>query len=567
MLVAEYNDFVGRSDQSEGHVHSERLDIAIYGLAAELGSLVSALKKRLLGESGKERWNQPNEEIAEELGDVLWYCFSLASIANPHAKVNIFTSDIANLKKEISGTGSQAKLVQRGLDQSKRAEFLKKAELLPRTKDMHFEDYQRLAFLTARTDKQVLVEVCLAVLWQLGAELFRVKLPPSEREINRQVADRPINRILGEIAWHVAAVASVYNLKLSDVAEANMQKVMYRLSPGDPTPLHDEKFPVTQQFPRRFEISFITVAKGRSRMYMNGRQLGSELTDNAYDEDGYRFHDVMHLANVAKLGWSPVLRGLMGRKRRRNPRVDEVEDGARAIIVEEAIVKVIHSEGLRVARMRNPEADVSRLQLFPNKDDITFRFLKLIHEFARGLEVFENRYWEWESGILDGYQVFQHLREEEQGTVTIDLDARTLHFRPEVFVEVQGVVDGIGSAVISRKAYTGITRDKLAKLNLLSPEEIGNAPSAELSLWIAQVISLKKAILQALAIEPLEKHLRMLRITLVGQNKVSVKATGLVQQQMWKRGIITVKTTVSLGITDVSCSALTISDPRDAVKK
>lgn len=566
MLVAEYNDFVERSDQSKGRDQSARLDIAIYGLAAELGSLVSALKKRLLAESGKERWNESNEEITEELGDVLWYCFSLASIANTDGKVNIFTTDIANLKKDISGASSQSKLVQRALDRTKRETFLKRSAKFPRTKDMHFEDYQKLAFLTARTDRKVLVEVCLAVLWQLGAELFRLKLPPSEREINRQVADRPLNQVLGEVAWHVAALASVYKLKLSDVAKYNIEKVSYRLTPGEPTPLHDESFPTGQRFPRKFEIAVVTIAKGRSRMYLNGRQLGNDLTDNAYDEDGYRFHDVMHLANIAKLGWSPVLRGLMGRKRRKDPKTDEVEDGARAIIVEEAIVKMIHSEGMRLARMREPNASVSSLRLFQHKEDITFRFLKLIHEFSRGLEVFKNRYWEWESAILDGYGVFQRLRREEQGTVIVDLAMRSISFRPEVFVDLQGVIDGIGSAAVCADEYSDVTESTLGALSILTPEEAECAPKEDLPLWVARVVCIKRAILQALALDPSDKNLRLLRIILTDGNRVSTKGAGLVQQEIWRRGIINIKATVSVGA-DVSCTALTISDPRDAVKK
>jgi hypothetical protein len=51
-------------------------------------------------------------------------------------------------------------------------------------------------------------------------------------------------------------------------------------------------------------------------MYFGGKPLGDDLTDNAYVDDGYRFHDVIHLALIAHLGWSPVVRGLMRRKRK-----------------------------------------------------------------------------------------------------------------------------------------------------------------------------------------------------------------------------------------------------------
>ena len=103
-------------------------------------------------------------------------------------------------------------------------------------------------------------------------------------------------------------------------------------------------------------------------MYLNGRQLGDDLTDNTYDEDGYRFHDVLHLANVAHLSWSPVMRSLMKLKRKddRNPLLDVVEDGARAKIVEEAILKVVHSEGSEIAEIVHPELAMCDRPLFPD---------------------------------------------------------------------------------------------------------------------------------------------------------------------------------------------------------
>lgn len=563
MLVVDYNNFVQRSDQAAGRPNPERLDIAIYGLASELGALIAAFKKRLLGESGSEKWNQPNEEIVEELGDVLWYAFSLAQSANQDGQVNIFTNDIANLKKELSGDSKNSELVLRALDTSKRDLFLKRAAALPRTNAMHFEDYQTLAFLTARTDKKVLVEVCLAVLWQLGAELFRHKLPASEKAINRQVADRPINQVLGEIAWHLAALASIYKLKLSTIAGRNVEKVTFRLEPGAPTPLHDHGFPKSQQFPRRFEIAFITVGKGRSRMYMDGRQLGSELTDNAYDEDGYRFHDIMHLANVSKLGWSPVLRSLMARKRKRDPKVDEVEDGARAAIVEEAIVKAIHSEGVRMARLRHPTTKLGELDLFCTRDDVTFRFLKFIHGFVDGLEVARNKYWEWEAAILDGYRVFRALRLEEQGTIEIDLDARSMKFRPEVFIDLHGATSGIGSAVVRSSDYKDLTRRDLRRVAMITTHEVERAPDRDVGAWLARIVAVKRAILETLSIPPTNQNLRLLSTTMLDDKRISVKALGRVRTVVWSKGIINFKTTVASSGDLVTCTALAVSDAKD----
>ncbi|MFX5743284.1 pyrophosphatase, partial [Acinetobacter baumannii] len=58
--------------------------------------------------------------------------------------------------------------------------------------------------------------------------------------------------------------------------------------------------------------------------------VGDRLTDNAAEPDDYRFHDVFHYAYIAVLGWSPVIRSLLRLKRKSVPKIDEVDDGARA---------------------------------------------------------------------------------------------------------------------------------------------------------------------------------------------------------------------------------------------
>lgn len=432
MLVSAYDSFVQRTDQSLALPLQDQMEIAAYGVVSEIGSVISAVKKRLLTNAGRSAWNVPDADIVEELGDVIWYCFALARQANPDRPVNIFAADIANLKRELGSPGARAERFRGVLDPSKRELFLSAAEQFPRkTRDMTFQDYQTVAFLTARTTDRVLAEVCLVVLQQLGAELLRRGLPQIERELNDVVADRPINNILGEMAWHISALASLYGLSLGHIAEANVAKVSDRWDRTIRTPLHDADSPASEMLPRRFEVAFVTSAPGRSKMYLDGRQLGDELSDNAYDDDGYRFHDVMHLANAAKLGWSPVLRALMKRKRKSRPATDEVEDGARAQIVEEAVIKAIHAEGTRLALKRD-RGVVGPVRLFPSSTEITFSFLKSIRTLVADLEVAANRYSEWEAAIIEGYDIFHRLRLAGEGTVTVDLDARSLAFNPGV---------------------------------------------------------------------------------------------------------------------------------------
>jgi NTP pyrophosphatase (non-canonical NTP hydrolase) len=544
MLVSAYDQFVQDSDQSRDKDDETRFDIALYGLAGEIGSVVSAVKKRLLTEGGKEKWNAANGEIEEELGDVIWYCFLLARLANPKKPINIFSHDIENLRKELSGTSERSERIRSVLDKSKVDEFLKAAKDFPRmTRTMEFSDYQNLAFLTARTPDRTLVEVCLAVLWQLSAQLFRSKLPDIELELNKSIVDRPFNQSLGEIAWHIAALASIYGLNLGDIAKLNKAKVSYRLDRDHPTPLHDEEYTDSERIPRKFKIAVVTIGAGRSRMYLNGRRLGDDLTDNAHDEDGYRFHDMMHLANAAKLGWSPVLRSLMNKKRRSRPIVDEVEDGARAKIVEEAIIKAIHSEGQRLSADSISDSEGKPEKLFSNGSEITFRFLKFIHNFVNGLEVSKNRYWEWEDAIVAGHDLFYKLRCEGQGTISVDLNTRTVDYVPEVTVEISGTVAGLGSA---RYESEMIAFDRRF-------ENEGNITPV--------AAATKLAVLDAIGMrEPDQQLLKSIQISEV-ESGISVRATGAVQQALWDRRIVAFRTTcVPSGTNGIYCTAIAIAD-------
>jgi hypothetical protein len=87
--------------------------------------------------------------------------------------------------------------------------------------------------------------------------------------------------------------------------------------------LFDDDFPPGEQIPRRMEIILrpeVGPFGEQVRMTINGRLAGDPLTDNGWSETGYRWHDCLHLAHAVCLGWSPVLRGLAGWKRRSDPR-------------------------------------------------------------------------------------------------------------------------------------------------------------------------------------------------------------------------------------------------------
>lgn len=430
MDIAAYAEMVRQTDQTSGLPAEQRLRVLRYGLVGEIGSIVAAVKKRLLDVSNIERRRDPTGAIGEELGDCLWYCFALhGSITGDNA--DLVAVALTSLRDEVSGGGERSRQIEQWLGQRDTRAFLQAAARM-QDSDVSFRSYQDSAFLTARTRDEVLIEVCLSVLTQLAAELLREHLPPIERHLNRTLPDRSTDIVLSEILWHLSALATLFDLRLDAVADANRRKLLFRLDRGHRTPLHDAAFPEVEQLPRRARIDIVRLNASRSRMIWGASPLGDDLTDNAHVSDGYRFHDVMHLANAATLGWSPVLRALMGRKRKSVPEVDEVEDGARARIVEEAVVKIIHSEGVRIARERGAGPDEPMIR---DRQEVSFAFLKLLRSMVAGLEVAQNRDWEWEEAILAGHRLFAEVRHAQSGGIDLNLDERRIAFTPPPIID------------------------------------------------------------------------------------------------------------------------------------
>jgi hypothetical protein len=292
-----------------------------------------------------------------------------------------------------------------------------------------------------------------------------------------------------------------------------------------------------------FEIAFVRIGPGKSRMYFEGRQLGDDLTDQTNQDDGYRFHDVMHLALMAHLGWSPVVRGFMRRKR---PDVDEVEDGGRAKVVEELVLKAIHSEGERQSRAVGRCQVDGPTRLFPVRSTIPFSLLKTLRVWVQGLEVWRNTYWEWEDAIYTGCEIFSLLRVNKQGTVQVDLANRQATFKPAVSANVSGATVGLGMASLNE----GEAESILANL------ELGRARAIS---RVADTGAAKKALLQALSLAP--NAWDQLEIDLLAGNRISVKASGRAQERIWAMGAIDFK--VAFAVAEgqgVLCSAMAIAD-------
>lgn len=174
----------------------------------------------------------------------------------------------------------------------------------------------------------------------------------------------------------------------------------------------DSDFKEQEQFPRTFTVSFETLAgsaRSKTKISVNGTQVGDIIDDNSLEKDGYRFHDVFHYTFAALLGWSPCTRSMMKRKRKSNENVDEIEDGARATITEEAISLLLFNE----AKQKN---------FFHQNPAVDLRLLDQIKSMTASFEVSTKSKQDWEKAILTGYSLFRDLVNNEGGKIHFDMN-------------------------------------------------------------------------------------------------------------------------------------------------
>lgn len=222
---------------------------------------------------------------------------------------------------------------------------------------------------------------------------------------------------LGDLLWYVANVAEKFDLKLEEIAQKNLHKILSRWgSQGSLLTNFDSGYEESERFPREFQVELREVLVDgctKIRTSINGVQIGDDLTDNADDPDGYRFHDIFHLSYVAVLGWSPVIRKLLGRKRKSDPKVDEVQDGGRAQVIDEAVAALVFD----YAKEHNWLEGVR---------DIDYKLLRTIKGITSLLEVKQRSMSEWQKAILMGLEVWRKVLLNSGGLIVVNLDRQEL---------------------------------------------------------------------------------------------------------------------------------------------
>jgi hypothetical protein len=115
------------------------------------------------------------------------------------------------------------------------------------------------------------------------------------------------------------------------------------------------------------------------------------------------------------LGWSPIVRRLLGVKRRSVSRYDEVEDGGRAAVAEEAISALIFAH----ARDHS---------FFDGVTSVDYELLRAIKLITNPFEVRDRTYGDWEEAILKTYSVWRPMVENNGGIFIGDAENRSVRF-------------------------------------------------------------------------------------------------------------------------------------------
>ncbi|MGY2148886.1 MazG nucleotide pyrophosphohydrolase domain-containing protein [Nocardia gipuzkoensis] len=285
---------------------------------------------------------------------------------------------------------------------------------------MKFTEFQREAKKTDHTDHPI-------HLLGLGAAAGSVAAVAKTRNdygnsfggFRKQMREE-----LGDVLWYVAAIADDLDLDLDDIAKANLHRTGTRWQATPPVPL-GAGAPADEQLPRRGAYDFhqrINDA-GRAEVTVTfaGKPVGDPLTDNSLNSDGYRFHDVFHLAYATVLGWSPVTRALLKRKRKSVADIDEAEDGGRGIVIEEGVAAFAFAYGA----IHNHLKGIERLD---------HTFLDSVTMMTSMLEVGVRSHADWESAIIQGHAMFRELVAHDGGTVEFDADERRLWYVPPASV-------------------------------------------------------------------------------------------------------------------------------------
>lgn len=374
LRIDEYARQAALTDQKKGR---DAMSFILLGLTGETGTLLSEAKKK---QRDRASYLGYAAGVAEELGDVLWYLAALAR------RCRLRLSEIGALA---------ASQTQASLD------------------TLTFHDLQAAHIPLSKEPTPEFQSTLLRLAAEVGGLVDQVQSGTRGSRLKPHLI--AVMRCLIRAADESGVTLEVAAIK-------NLHKIFDRWPLKRIYPeLFDEGRDHEEQLPRRMVIDVFERKIG-SQVYVyqrsGGVYVGDRLTDNADEPDDYRFHDVFHYAYVAVLGWSPVIRALLRLKRKKDAKLDEVQDGARANLTEEGVTTWIFGQA-------------QQLDFFEGvkRGGLPLDMLKHIRSFVAGYEVKDCPLWLWEEAILQGYAAFRFLRKNRQGRVIIDMKRRRLSVR------------------------------------------------------------------------------------------------------------------------------------------
>ncbi len=100
---------------------------------------------------------------------------------------------------------------------------------------MNLNDYQKLALRTARsTDaKDELFHLLLGLCGEAGEIAEKMKKVVRDKNSDFASIDvEDLKKELGDVLWHIAAIANYFDISLDDIGETNIKKLASRLERG-----------------------------------------------------------------------------------------------------------------------------------------------------------------------------------------------------------------------------------------------------------------------------------------------------------------------------------------------
>ena len=377
--LAEYQRLARVTSRHRPVKGGDAITTPMLGLIGETGEVVSELKKHVREGAAYITFR---DRLVEELGDLLWYVADLASGRGIR---------LVDIDQHVDTASA-------GFSAERPADWIRPALSLT-------EETGRIS----RTYRSLLA----------GEH--------TDDEFNAE-----LSKSLAALLANIRALTGIHEISLADIAKGNLVKIEQRWAlPHASIGAGDAAWPERERLPMCFDawltdrngrVSVSFVVDGHTRLV-----APDSLTDNAYDPDGYRFHDVFHFAYAAVLGWSPITRKLLRRKRKSDPRIDEIEDGGRAAVIEEGISAMVF-------------AYAKQHHMLEGVDTVEDSVLRTINDMTQHLEVKERTTAEWQDAILQGFGVWRSVHAAGGGCIRADHAARRIVF-----------TDGDPPAAVNRK--------------------------------------------------------------------------------------------------------------------